>query len=142
MLYGFSSIAPAVVVSGGAYTSASIRDPYMIDYHRLYISLRWVGEYLNRYSRSFSNTDSVIKFAPSFPEIDLLTPMKLAENIIIPENGIKYGRFSKAAESTYKYYEACIEAYGVSSYTKMAASRVNVTLDKEMSVSIDEAYIE
>jgi len=62
VLHGFNSRAPAVDVSFGSYNANSIPESLMFDSHKLYSSMRWIGEYLFRYSQGCKSIDDTILY--------------------------------------------------------------------------------
>lgn len=136
MLYGFNSTAPAVATSGGSYRPETISRPLLMDYHKLYLGLRWVGEYMARYASGWKHPGAITAFAPAMTEAELFAPATYAQNMVVKDSTTVPYIFVEAAETTMKFYVGTMDAYGVASRLKAAGSHISVDYNPDMNVEI------
>lgn len=136
MLYGFNAIAPSVIVSGGSYRPEAIPEALLIDYHKLYLSMRYMGEFACRYIKHKFPIGSRTKFAPVFDEAEVLSKGIFSENIVVMPNATIPDALVKASNNTMKYFTGVIATYGVASVVKKSSSNVKITSTAEDGVDI------
>lgn len=135
MLYGFIKTASQTVVDGGSYKPETISGNRYVDWHRLYLSLRWIGEYVHRYDRVLKGKSVKIAFSPALVEMPVCIPCEFADDLSVditkkPKEG---SNIMKIARETMKYYEGVISQYGVRSYVK--SSKINVKMSDDFELS-------
>lgn len=113
-MYGFTNETPSVVVDGGSWRPETMKRQKSIDYHRVYLALRFIGEYIQKYTPKTMPDNWKLYMAPAMIEFADAPAWSITSGLAVPD--YKSTAFPDLVQKTLKFYTQTIEAYGASSY--------------------------
>lgn len=134
MLYGFDGNNTQCKVELGHYRPETISASVYTDWHRLSLSLRWLGEYISKYQPHPKGKVKSLKMAPVFCEMPKLVACKIIPDLTValasetPDTALS--PIYALAATTMAYYTGTIENYDVKPYVQSAHTVIRA-LDTE-----------
>jgi len=127
-LYGFQSEQPSGKLDLGVYRPATMREQVYMDYHRISLAVRFIGEWASKYNKAFVPLDGgnsrTIYFAPVLSEFPIVLNNRLRPRIPVEllSNNRKLASLATIVDNTFSYYTEEVSALRLAS--QLGLSRI------------------
>lgn len=132
---GFPGSSPGVSVHLTSYRSETIEPSVYVDWHRVALSMRWVGEWNSRYNRPmadlFVKTGKKQLFTPVLSEMPRDIKVKFINFKSPPKSDRSYQEIAKVSETTLAHYTGMISQASVATRLRSKGLIVNETSVEE-----------